>query len=249
MMVIISPAKTIDFNLPFATEKHTFPSFKKETQELIAHMQTLTSKDLSELMHISDALGDLNFERYQKWNKRNTPKKQALALFKGEVYNGMKAWEWNEEDVEYAQQHLRILSGLYGLLKPMDIIKAYRLEMGTKLSTGSLYNFWGDKITKALNRDRNKSGNVLINLASHEYNKAVKFKEYKGTVITPEFKEMHKGDYKMIGVYAKKARGLMARFIIKNKIENPDELKTFTEEGYVWNQHLSSDDNYVFTRG
>ncbi len=249
MMVIISPAKTIDFALPFATQMATTPTFAKETRELVAHMQTLTAGDLSSLMHISEALGELNFERFQNWNKRNTPKKQALGLFKGEVYNGMQAWEWSEEELLYAQHHLRIVSGLYGVLKPLDAIKAYRLEMGTRLEFGSLYEFWGDKITRVLNRERSKSGNVLVNLASNEYNKAVDFNAYKGTVITPEFKDLHQGAYKMIGVYAKKARGLMARFIVKNKIENAQELKTFAEEGYVFNTRMSNESTFVFTRG
>lgn len=249
MMIIISPAKTIDFELPFASQNHSKPSFAREAKELVEHMQTLTAADLSELMKISEALGELNFERYQNWNKRSTPKKQALAIFKGEVYNGMQAWEWSESDINYAQDHLRILSGLYGILKPLDLIKAYRLEMGTKLSIGSLYNFWGTKITKLLNRERKKSGDVLINLASHEYNRAVDFKSYKGTVITADFKDMHKGDYKMIGVYAKKARGLMSRFIIQNKIEDFEEIKAFEEEGYAYNPRLSTTNNFVFTRG
>lgn len=249
MMIIISPAKTIDFDLPFATELTTSPIFKKETAELVSEMQELSAAQMSDLMGISEALGDLNFERYQTWNKRNAPKKQALSIFKGEVYNGMKAWEWDEDTIQYAQDHLRMLSGLYGVLRPLDLIKAYRLEMGTRLKTGSLYQFWGDKITRVLNRERSKSGNTLINLASHEYNKAVDFKKYKGTVITPDFKDMHKGEYKMIGVYAKKARGLMARFILENRIEHSEEIKTFSEEGYAFNPTLSSDFNFVFTRG
>lgn len=249
MIIIISPAKTIDYSLPFASEEATSPVFRKETSELISVLQKLTPKDLCKLMNISDTLGTLNFERYQGWNKRSTPKKQALAVFKGEVYNGMKAWEWTSEEIKYGQQHLRILSGLYGVLRPLDAIKPYRLEMGTKLEMGSLYQFWGDKLTRLLNRERNKSGKVLVNLASHEYNKAIKLKDFKGTVITPDFKDMHNGAYKMIGVYAKKARGLMARFILQNKLENPEEIKTFNMDGYVYNSDLSSGNNYVFSRG
>lgn len=249
MIIIVSPAKTIDYTLPFATEDTSNTIFKKETTELVSVMKDMSPTDLSKLMHISDALGMLNFERYQDWNKRSTPKKQALAVFKGEVYNGMKAWEWTKEEIEYAQQHLRILSGLYGLLRPLDVIKAYRLEMGTKLEMGSLYRFWGDKLTNYLNRERNKSGKVLVNLASQEYNKAVTLNAFKGTVITPDFKDLHKGEYKIIGVYAKKARGLMARFILQNKLEKPEEIKAFAVDGYVFNSNLSIGNNYVFTRG
>lgn len=249
MIIIISPAKTINFSLPFASEKTSRPIFRKETTELVSVMKKYSPENLSLLMNISDTLGMLNFERYQGWNKRNIPKKQALAVFKGEVYNGMEAWEWTAEEIEYAQEHLRILSGLYGVLRPLDVIKAYRLEMGTKLEMGSLYQYWGDKLTRYLNRDSIQKGKILVNLASYEYNKAAQLKAFKGTVITPDFKDRHNGAYKIIGVYAKKARGLMARFILQNKLENPEEIKAFCVDGYVYNPNLSMGNNFVFTRG
>lgn len=249
MIIIISPAKTIDFSLPFDSNERTNPAFKKEADLLAAELQQYTTFELKELMHISDSLALLNYERYQEWKKRSTPKKQALSVFKGEVYNGMQAWQWSEDTIKYAQNHLRILSGIYGILRPLDEIKAYRLEMGTKLEDKTLYQFWGDSITKNLNRLAPKNNRILINLASKEYSKVVDFKNFKGTVITPDFKEMHKGDYKTIAIFAKKARGLMSRFILENKIENPEEIKAFNIEGYEFNHHLSTETNYVFTRG
>lgn len=249
MILIISPAKTIDFGLAFNTDVVSVPTFRKQADELAANLKAYSTQQIAELMGISDALALLNYERYQSWRKRNTPKKQALSVFKGEVYNGMQAWEWSEESILYAQDHLRILSGLYGVVRPLDEIKAYRLEMGTKLEEGTLYQFWGDKVTKHLNRLAPKNNRILINLASKEYAKVVDFKQFKGKVITPDFKEMHRGNYQMIAIYAKKARGLMSRFIIENKIEDPEEMKAFNVEGYEFNHHLSSDSNFVFTRG
>ncbi len=249
MIIIISPAKTIDFSLNFGTEQQTKPTFEKEANILAQRMKDFTTNDLKNLMHISEPLALLNYERYQGWNSRSAEKKQALAVFKGEVYNGMKAWEWSEDNILYAQDHLRILSGLYGILRPLDTIKAYRLEMGTHLPDQTLYAYWKDSLTKHLNRLASQSGNVLVNLASKEYSKAVQLKNFKGTVITPDFKEMKDGKYKMIAIYAKKARGLMSRFIIENKIENPEELKAFDVNGYCFNPQLSTDSNYIFTRG
>ncbi len=249
MIVIISPAKTIDFSLPFHTTQSSKPGLEKEANQLASKLKAYTTKDIKALMGISDALALLNYERFQSWNSRQTEKKQALGIFKGEVYNGMEAWTWKEEDLLYAQDHLRILSGMYGILRPLDAIKAYRLEMGTKLPDQSLYAFWDNKLTAHLNRLASKSGKTLVNLASKEYSKAVQLKDFKGTVITPDFKEMHQGKYKTIAIYAKKARGLMARYILENKIEEAEELKAFDLEGYHFNPQLSTKENFIFTRG
>lgn len=249
MIIIISPAKTIDFSLPFAASQTSKPSFASDANTLAKELKAYKTSELAQLMSISNELALLNYERFQSWNNRSTPQKPALSVFKGEVYNGMKAWEWSEDLIEYAQDHLRILSGLYGILRPLDLMKAYRLEMGTKLESGTLYDFWGDKITKNINRSAANNGRILVNLASKEYSRAANLKHFKGKVITPDFKDKHQGEYKMIAIYAKKARGLMVRFILENRIEDPQEMKAFDSDGYVFNSKMSTADNFVFTRG
>jgi cytoplasmic iron level regulating protein YaaA (DUF328/UPF0246 family) len=202
-------------------------------------------------MHLSEALATLNAERYQTFMDTFSPdnSKQALLAFKGEVYAKMEADQFTAEELEFAQQHLRILSGLYGLLKPLDLMQPYRLEMGTKLKTkkgDSLYDYWGTKISKALNAAG--EGRTLVNLASQEYFKAVDKKTLKLPVITIHFKEHKEGSYQVVGFFAKQARGLMARFAIQNRITDPEQLKTFNEEGYEFAERLSSAQDWVFVR-
>lgn len=252
MLTVISPAKTLDFETPAATAKSSLPAFPKQTKELVSIMQTKSAKDLSKLMGISPKLAELNVERYQNFKSRSKDAKQAVLAFKGDVYIGLDVDTYKERDFTFAQKNLRILSGLYGVLKPLDLIQPYRLEMGTKLKNGrgtSLYDFWGDQIGKALAKEldehRNKS---LINLASNEYFNSVCTEKLPGRLVTPVFKDYNKGTYKVLSFFAKKARGAMASFIVHNRINKPDDLKDFNEDGYVFNESFSSDDQWVFTR-
>lgn len=255
MLIVISPAKKLDYDTPAKTRQNSMPDFLEHSQQLINNLRNYSALDLAELMHLSMNLAELNFDRYHDWTQNITEDnaKQCLLAFKGDVYAGMDAESFSEEDFEYAQSHLRILSGLYGLLKPMDMMMPYRLEMGTKLKNergDHLYAFWGEIITQAINEQLKQQGDdVLINLASNEYFKSVKPKLVEGRIITPQFKE-RKGDaYKMIGVYAKKARGLMSRYILTNQLTNPEEIKGFNTEGYAFDELLSKGDQWVFTRG
>ena len=255
MLIIISPAKTLNFDKQNLTETFSQAEFLGKSKELVNELRKLKPNEIGELMKISPKLAYLNFERFQQWKTpfTNYNAKQALLAFKGEVFTGINVDNYNSEDLEYSQEHLRILSGLYGVLKPLDLISAYRLEMGTKLAIGThnnLYEFWDDKITKSLNTAIKKQGdNILINLASNEYYKAVKLNKLKAEVISPVFKDAKNGQYKIISIYAKKARGLMTSFIIKNKISNPEELKLFDSAGYFYNDKLSKPGQPVFTRG
>ncbi|MCW8828693.1 MAG: peroxide stress protein YaaA, partial [Gammaproteobacteria bacterium] len=210
--------------------------------------------DIAELMAVSMKIAELNFERFEQWRTPFTPEnaKQAALAFKGDVYTGLDAESFSAADFKFAQSHLRILSGLYGLLRPLDLMQPYRLEMGRKVDTGrgkNLYEFWGDKITEGLNRQmKNIKSPYLINLASSEYFKSVKPKRLDGEIITPEFKDWKNGQYKMMGVYAKKARGQLSRFVIQNRLTEPEAMKDFDVDGYVFNEELSSDSKWVFTR-
>lgn len=254
MLLVISPAKTLDFENPAHTKIHSEADFLKESSQLIGELRQLKIDDISTMMGISSKLAQLNFERFHQWQTPFTPEnsKQALLAFKGEVYTGIDAASFSEEDFIQAQDHLRILSGLYGVLQPLDLIQAYRLEMGRKLSTRkgeTLYQFWGDKITTSINKDLAKNGSkYLINLASYEYFKSINKKKLKAEIITPTFKDLKGDTYKTISFYAKKARGLMTRFIIQNKISDPEELKAFNLEGYNYNPSLSKENIPVFTR-
>ncbi len=239
MKLVISPAKTLDFETPPKTKKTSQPEFLAETDELLGVMKTYTPKKLSKLMDISEKLADLNYERFQ--NFKHQPQKQAVLAFNGDVYDGLEAGTFSEKDFAFAQEHLRILSGLYGLLKPLDLMQAYRLEMGIALKTKkgkSLYSFWGDKITKALDDE------LIINLASNEYFSAIKPK----SVIHVNFKETKNGKPVTIALFAKKARGMMAKYIIQNQITEPAKIKKFTAGGYKFNSKLSDDANYTFVR-
>ncbi|MDJ0806727.1 MAG: peroxide stress protein YaaA [Gammaproteobacteria bacterium] len=255
MLIVISPAKTLDYATPPVTKTHTKPAFLKQSQELIDNLRNYSALDLAELMTLSMKLAELNFERYHDWrtpfNTKNA--KQAVLAMKGDVYTGLDAETFSAEDLNYAQDHLRILSGLYGIMRPLDLMQPYRLEMGTKLPNArgkDLYAFWGETITDALNKALKRQGDdVLVNLASNEYFKSVKPRRVKGRIITPQFKEQKPGGYKMIGVFAKKARGLMSRYIIQNRLSDPEEVKAFDLEGYAYNDTLSQQDQWVFTRG
>jgi uncharacterized protein len=254
MLIVISPSKTLDFETPVIFSKSSLVEFGKEANELALLLRKKSPQKLAELMGISSKLAALNYERYQRWNQEPDTKtsRQALFAFKGDVYEGMHASDFSENDCQYAQDHLRILSGLYGLLKPLDFIQAYRLEMGAPLKTKSgknLYDYWRTKITKSLNAYlvEEQSG-LIINLASIEYFTAVDQKRIKARIITPCFRDMHNGSYKVISFFAKRARGLMSRFIIQNKIMDPEHLLAFDAEGYNYNQRLSHGNNIVFTR-
>lgn len=252
MLVVISPAKTLDFETPARTDVSTTPGFLEDSQILVERMRELAPADISKLMKISDKLGVLNSTRYETWSLPFTSEnaKQAVLAFKGDVYTGLDAETLTPEQDEYAQQHLRILSGLYGILKPLDLMQPYRLEMGTKLNNErgkDLYQFWGEKITDALNSELGE-GDVLINLASNEYFKSVQPKKLYARIITPVFKDTKNGVQKIISFYAKKARGLMTRYMIDNQIDHAEALKEFDVAGYRFDAKQSTDNDWVFTR-
>lgn len=254
MLAVISPAKTLDFESKPTTSKVSEAAFLPDSARLIETMRSQSASQLSKLMKISPKLADLNVERYQTWhlpfNESNA--KQALLAFKGDVYLGLAAEEYGQRDFTFAQKSLRILSGLYGLLRPLDLIQPYRLEMGTKIKNPEgkdLYEFWGDKITQALNAElKSHKNKTLLNLASNEYFKAVQPKAFDGEIITPIFKDYSGGSYKVLGFYAKKARGYMASYIIKNRLTKPEEIKSFDIDGYKYNPDHSDETNWVFTR-
>ncbi len=255
MLAIISPAKSLDFNknIPDGLEP-TKAAFINNANELAALLKKFNPAELQKLMGISIKLADLNYERYWQWQEKPQSDllRPALLTFNGEVYNGLDAASLSTEDLQYAQNHLRILSGLYGVLRPLDLIQAYRLEMGIKLNNpigDNLYKYWGSKIAGKIKEDLDKSGSdILVNLASNEYFKSIKPFIKDINVITPVFKENKNGNWKVITIYAKKARGLMSRFIIQNKINNAKNIKHFDLEGYFYNDHLSKGNEIVFTR-
>jgi len=254
MLIVISPAKKLDYDTPAKVSTATTPDYMKDSAQLINRLRHYSAHDLAELMKLSMNLAELNFDRYEAWKPKatKTNAKQAILAFKGDVYQGLDAESLSAADLKFAQNHLRVLSGLYGQLRPLDLMQPYRLEMGTKLETDrgkNLYEFWGSTITEGLNKQLKKiKSDVLINLASNEYFKSVKPKEIIGEIITPAFKEYKNGDYKMIGIYAKRARGLMARYIIQNRLQDPEDIKGFNDEGYKFNKKLSKGNNWVFTR-
>ena len=247
MVILLSPAKKLDFSETICTHESK-PFFTKKTQEVLQVMQQKSAMEIADLMHLSKDLADLNFERYQKFKKNH--EKQAILAFDGEVYNGLQAHTWNEEMLLKAQEKLIILSGLYGFLKPLDKIKPYRLEMGTKLpidNDKNLYDFWQNDLTEHLTKKVFKK-NTIINLASTEYSKVIDWKKVQNPTIEPVFKEFKNGKYSTVMMYAKKARGLMAKFILENNIENPEDIKTFDIENYDYNPNLSNEKSWVFTR-
>ncbi len=254
MLLVISPAKNLDYDTPANTTEFTQPDFLQESQQLIDELRHLAPQDISKLMSISDKLGVLNYDRFQAWAPPfdSDNAKQAVLAFNGDVYSGLNATSFQSDDFAFAQQHLRILSGLYGLLRPLDLMQPYRLEMGTKFANQqgrNLYEFWGEKITEALNGQLQAlESRVLVNLASNEYFKSVKPKALQADIITPVFKDWKGDKYKIISFYAKKARGLMCEFAIKHRVQDVEALKAFDSEGYAFNEAMSSAKEWVFTR-
>ena len=254
MLAILSPAKTLDYETPLKTKLNSQPIYGRESNQLIKTLRTFEPFEVASLMKISDKLADLNHKRYVEWrNKPAESKTRPAALaFKGDVYQGLGAESFNDNDLKFAQRHLRILSGLYGLLRPLDVIQPYRLEMGTKLKTSkgqNLYDYWGTKLTTGLNEalKESKEG-TLVNLASNEYFGAVQPKLLEGSLLNIGFKEKRNGQLKFVSFSAKKARGLMAKFIIKERLKNPDDLKNFDLEDYKFNKKLSSELDWTFSR-
>ena len=254
MIIVIAPAKTLNEKPVHITNQYSIPSFLSESSILAEELRKYSADRLAALMNINSKLTDLNFRRYLMWTADFTVEnaRPALLMFNGEVYSGLKASTLKEKDLVYAQERLRILSGLYGILRPLDLMKPYRLEMGTPLKNPvgkDLYAFWGDRITLALNEilihQREKT---LVNLASQEYFKVIDPAKIKGRIITPVFKESRPEGFKMITIYTKKARGLMTRFIIENRIEKSEDLKHFDSEGYFSSENMSGEDELVFFR-
>jgi cytoplasmic iron level regulating protein YaaA (DUF328/UPF0246 family) len=254
MLTIISPAKKLDYSQPVETQAFTQPLLLEHSEQLIKDLQRLSPEEVCSLMGLSDKLGALNYERFQEWQ---TPfsidnAKQAVLAFKGDVYQGLDADNMNAEELNWAQDNLRILSGLYGLLRPLDLMQPYRLEMGTKFVNqrgANLYQFWGDIITDQLNKLFPASAkSVLVNLASNEYFKSVQPKNINAEIITPVFMDQKGDKYKIISFFAKRARGLMSAFIIKNKITDAEQLKTFNVDGYSFDAAMSDGNKWVFCR-
>ncbi len=254
MLTLLSPAKTLDFESPPITDKATQPVFLEQSADLIDVLKQYSPDELGKLMKLSPKLAELNTDRFQQWSipftKDNA--KAAVLAFKGDVYTGLDAESLTPENLEFAQQHVRILSGLYGVLKPLDLIQAYRLEMGTKLNNPkgkNLYEYWGDTLTHALNQEVEKSGsNIIVNLASNEYFSAVNTKLLTVELVTPVFKDEKNGQYKIISFYAKKARGLMTRWILENKLNSAEALIDFDVAGYRLSEEESKKNNPVFKR-
>lgn len=252
MIVVISPAKKLDFETPAPTKDFTKLDHIEKSEELIKELRKCDAKKISSMMKLSDSLTELNIKRYKEFKTPFTLKnaKQAMFAFKGDTYVGLDADTMKEEEIKYAQEHLRILSGLYGLVSPLDLVQPYRLEMGTAFSCGeskNLYEFWREDITAKLNELLSKE-KVLINCASNEYFKAVNTKKLNAKIITPAFKENKDGEFKMVSFFAKKARGMMSRYIIENKIDNPKDILNFDVDGYKYNKKLSTELEPCFTR-
>ncbi len=253
MLVLLSPAKNLDFEPASLTVAPTQPRLEKDTAQLVTRAKRLSRSDLRGLMKISESLADLNYERFQKLAEglSEDEAKPAALAFNGDVYRGLDASTLSDESLNWAQKHLRILSGLYGVLRPLDQIHPYRLEMGSKLSTRrgeDLYDFWGDRISKLLNEDLTDAAGPVLNLASKEYFSAVDKKALKADIVEVVFREEKDGMSKIISFYAKYARGLMARWIIDNRIERLEDVKAFDVDGYAFNAELSSDKSLVFCR-
>ena len=253
MVTLISPSKTLNFDNNNSCNLNTDCRLINHTSELHKILVTYSVNDLKDLMNVSDKIAELNYNRFKHWEEpsKSNSSKQAIYAFKGDVYSGLDVESIKEDKLEFLQNNLRIISGFYGLLRPFDKILPYRLEMSTKLGNArgkNLYEFWGDNITNLLNNDIEDENSYVVNLASNEYFKSIKKNKLKNKIITPIFKEFKNGTYKTIAIYAKKARGLMSRFIIDNKIQKPENLKSFNLERYSFDTNLSDDYNYVFTR-
>ena len=254
MLLVVSPAKKLDFESPLATTQTSQASLLEHSEILIERCVKLSPDQIASLMKLSDKLAGLNAARFGEWSQPFTSEnaRPAVLAFNGDVYSGLDAASFSGDDFDFAQKHFRILSGLYGLLRPLDLMQAYRLEMGTKLDNirgSNLYQFWGDIITDELNKALvEQKDDVLINLASNEYFKAVKKKSLNAIIITPQFKDWKNDQYKMISFFAKKARGLMARYIIQNQLTDVEQLKNFDLAGYQYNSDLTQGNELVFTR-
>ena len=254
MLTVISPAKTLDYETPPVTRRKTQPLFLERSATLVDDARRLSPDDIRKLMGVSQNIAELNHERFMNWGTPFTldNAKQSMLAFKGDVYTGLEAESLDADGLKFAQSHLRILSGLYGLLRPLDLMQPYRLEMGLKFGNSggdNLYQFWGSEITDALNKQLGKSGSrVLVNLASNEYFKVLQKRDIDARIVTPVFKDLKGGKYRVISFFAKKARGQMARFIIDKALNEPEGLKKFRVDGYRFNKALSSEDEYVFTR-
>lgn len=254
MLALISPAKTLDYESALPTDAHTLPRLLEHSQELIDVSRKLSATDISNLMSVSEKIAKLNVERFNDWQSEFnfSNARQALFAFKGDVYTGLDAYDLNDQHIEFAQNHLRMLSGLYGLLRPLDLMMPYRLEMGTKLQNPrghNLYQFWGDRITSLINDDlEHANSELLVNIASDEYYKSVIERKIKAEIIKPVFLDQKNGKYKVISFYAKKARGLMARYIIENQLNKAEDLKSFNTDGYYFDAESSLKGELVFKR-
>lgn len=253
MLILISPAKTLDFS-PRTALVGSKPRFVPQANKLAAQVRTLSAAKLAKLMSISPKLAETTHGFYAAWKTKYNAAgaKEAISAFRGDVYLGLEALELSDSDLEFAQEHLRILSGLYGVLRPLDLIQPYRLEMGTKLGGDhgkDLYAYWGDAVAKSLAKEARAQGApVVLNLASQEYFGVADRPALKSRVVTPSFRDLHKGEYKVISFFAKKARGMMARYLIESRAESPAELLTFRAAGYRYNRQLSTEEAPVFTR-
>ena len=255
MIVTLSPSKSLDYDSPLATERYTQPDFLDDAQALVDILRGYDVEGLGELMGISENLSELNVERFQSWSRPFTPDnaRQALLAFDGDVYTDIGTDSYDEDDFAFAQDHVRTLSGLYGLLRPLDLIQPYRLEMGTRLENSrgkNLYAFWGARIARALNEALAKQGDdVVVNLASKEYFKAIDQSALDARIVTPVFQQLRKnGDYRIVAIYAKRARGTMTDWIVRHRITEPAELAEFAEDGYRYDAEASTEDDFVFLR-
>lgn len=254
MLLLLSPSKTLDYKTPVGVKEYTQPYFLSDSEKLVAKLRGFSQKKIAEMMELSDKLAALNVERFRDFLTPFTPEnaRQALLAFKGDVYTSIEVGSYKPKDFAFAQDHVRILSGLYGVLRPLDLVQPYRLEMGRKLSIGKtkdLYGYWGNRITEQLNDELagNKS-KLLINLASEEYNKVISRKTMKYPIIDVIFKEKQGDNLKIVGLFAKQARGAMANYVIKNRLDTAESLKDFGERGYIFQPSLSAATQYVFVR-
>jgi cytoplasmic iron level regulating protein YaaA (DUF328/UPF0246 family) len=253
MITVISPAKTLDFD-PIDTKRHTLPRLPQYTNRLVRELKKKKSKEIQELMHVSEQIAGLNVGRFKSFKKDYNLEnsKTSIHAFKGDVYLGLDVDTLSENDIDYAQTHLRVLSGLYGVLRPLDLMQPYRLEMGTKLTIkthNNLYQFWGDEIVKLINSDLKEQGDdVLLNLASKEYFKSIDRKKLKAKIVNVDFLDLKNDKYKVISFFAKKARGTMTRFILKNNINSIEPLLAFSEDGYYYDSKTSTDNHLIFKR-
>lgn len=252
MIIILSPSKTLSKIEVQNSPKSTQPQFIDKSTTIVERLRKLSIQQLTDLMGISKNLAQLNYQRYLQWKTPfdHNNSYPAILSFKGDVYEGLSVNDFTKDDLLFAQNHLRILSGLYGALRPLDLMQEYRLEMGTKIdvkTSKNLYEYWQKEITNYINKELEKE-KILVNLASNEYSKVIDLKKIKGTIIAPTFKEQKGGAYKTVAIHAKRARGLMTRFIIKNRIEDVDHIKAFSDEGYIFSEDQSNGNSWVFIR-